>query len=901
MIGITGSPERAAQVAAILDQVIECSPDERTARLHELCAGDAALQRMVESVLGHDVPDETPFRAAIGAALEAAANTVVADASGQRLGPYRIVQEIGRGGMGAVYQAVRDDQEFDQQVALKVVRGLLASDSVKRFRAERQILASLAHPNIGRLLDGGTTPDGVPYFVMEHVDGVPIDTYCKEQRLPLHERLRLFLHVCDAVAYAHRRLVVHRDLKPTNILVTNNGEPKLLDFGIATLMDGGEEAGGPVAPPLTGAMAHLLTPEYASPEQIRGERVTTASDVYSLGVLLYELVAGSRPYQFHSRRPDEMARVVCDEVPEKPSSLPGRRQLAGDLDTIVLAALEKDPSRRMPSVEAFAQDIRRHLAGEPILIRPSTVWYRAGRFVRRHKIGVAAAASIVVLLAGWGVTVSIQSQRIAQERDTAQEVTAFLVDLFASSDPFEARSADLTARALVDKGAARLTELADRPAIHAQLLETVGKVYRSLGESRRAAELLRESLAVSERLGTGGPAEASTLNELAEALREDGRFEDAEPLYRRALAIREQAFGPRSVETAHSLNNLALLLRARGQTDEAATKFADAVAIWKQTLGPRDPQVAVGLSNQSLIARDLGKFEDSERLVREALEIRLATLGEVHPQTANSLMALGQTLNLRGRNRDAVAPMARALEIRRKIYGANNTIVDSSLNNLASLRQDLGDLDGAEGLYREALANQRRLGRHPNVAVTANNLASLLEERRRYPEAEALFRESLDIRRERFGPRHASVARATHNLARLLVAEGALDEGESLARQALSLRREVLGDRHFETAASMILVARVRAARGERAAAEPMMRDALAVTQAALGAGHPAIIAAQYALGLLLLDAGRPADAEPFLRQAAESRSARLPEGHWLRVETDAALRRAVALRGDVR
>jgi tetratricopeptide (TPR) repeat protein len=894
VIGITGSRERAAQVSSVLDQVIECPPDERTARLDELCAGDAALRQMVESVLGHDVPDETPFRAAIGAALEVAANTVVADANGQRLGPYRIVQEIGRGGMGAVYLAVRDDQEFDQQVALKVVRGLLASDSVRRFRAERQILATLAHPNIGRLLDGGTTPDGVPYFVMEHVDGVPIDRYCQAQRLPLRERLRLFLKVCDAVAYAHGRLVVHRDLKPTNILVTQGGEPKLLDFGIATLMETGDDAGGQsVASPLTGAMAHLLTPEYASPEQIRGERVTTASDVYSLGVLLYELLADARPYQFQNRRADEMARVVCEVLPERPSVRSGRRELDGDLDTIVLAALEKDPARRLSSVDALAQEIRRHLAGEPILSRPSTPWYRAGRFVRRHRIGVAAAASIVALLAGWGVTVSIQARRIAQERDTAKEVTAFLVDLFASSDPFEARSAGLTARALVDKGAARLPELRDRPAIHAQLLEAVGKVYRSLGESGRASELLGEAMTIGERLGVSGPATATTLNELAEALRENGRFEDAEPLYRRALAIREQAFGPRSVEAAHSQNNLGLLLRARGQNDEAAAKFADAVAIWKQALGPRHPQVAVGLSNQSLMARDLGKFADAERLVREALEIRVAALGEVHPQTANSLMALGQTLNLAGRNREAEAPMARALEIRRKIYGANNSIVDASIGNLASLRQDLGDLDGAEALYREALSNQRRLGRHLDVAVTANNLASLLEERRSYAEAETLFRESLSIREERYGAKHAAVARATHNLARLLMAAGKLAEAEPLARDALSLRRELLGEKHFETGASMVLVAKGRAAHGERAAAEQMMRDALALTQSAVPAGHPAVIAAQYELGRLLLDAGRRAESEPFLRQAAESRATRLPEGHWLRVETDAALARA--------
>ena len=408
---------------------------------------------------------------------------------------------------------------------------------------------------------------------MEHVDGVPIDKYCDTERLSVDQRLRLFLNVCDAVAYAHQRLIVHRDLKPTNILVTRSGTPKLLDFGIATLMDQSDDGGA--AAPLTGAVTHLLTPEYASPEQVRGERVTTASDVYSLGVLLYELLAGTRPHQLATRGQNEVWRIVCEEEPERPSLRSGRRALAGDLDTIVLAALEKDPARRMPSVEALAQEIRRHMDGQPIQIRPSTVWYRAGRFVRRHRIGVAAAVVMLALLAGWGVTATLQARRIAQERDAAQQVTAFLVDLFASSDPFETRSADVTARALVDKGAAKLPELADRPAIHAQLLDTVGKVYRSLGEFKRSAELLQESVALRERLdGTDAPVTADSMNELAEALRESGRFDDAEPLYRRALAVRERTFGPRSNETAHSRNNLALLLRARGANDEAAALFA---------------------------------------------------------------------------------------------------------------------------------------------------------------------------------------------------------------------------------------------------------------------------------------------------------------------------------------
>jgi tetratricopeptide (TPR) repeat protein len=888
------TPEQSARIAAIVDEAIELPASERRGRVEQLCGGDRALQQLVFDVLAHDGADDTPFRAAVHAEIDAAARTLHTGA-GQRIGPYRVEREIGSGGMGTVFLAARDDREFEHRVAIKVVRGLFGSEGLRRFRAERQILASLVHPHIARLFDGGTTEQGVPYFVMEYVNGAPIDDYCRTKRLSVRDRLGLFLDVCEAVIHAHRRLVVHRDLKPSNILVTTEGVPKLLDFGVAKLL---EEDGAAQA---TMTQGPLFTPEYASPEQVRGDAITTATDVYSLGVLLHELVTDRRLVQLQTRRADEIERVVCEQLPPKPSSVsPWRREVAGDLDTIVLAALEKEPGRRYASVEALAADIHRFLRREPIAVRPASVGYRARRFASRHRWGVAVAALSAMMIAAWMVTLDVERRRAARERDTALEVTRFLVDLFASTDPSETRSATISAREIIDRGAARMPELNDRPAIQARLMDAIGRVYRSLGVNDRAETLLTEARRLHERVeGFDAADTASTIIELGEVHREQGKLDTAEALTREALAIRERQLGPVHADIAQARNNLALILRARGALDEAERLFTDAVAMWRKTLGPRHPQVAVGLSNLVLVLRDRARYAEAERLAREILDIRRQALGTVHPQLANSLMSLGQILDFSGRDREAEPLIREALEMRQKIYGNDHPIVDSSLNNLASVRQDMGDLAGAEPLYRTVLAsNQRRLGRHTETAVTMNNLASLLEERGEYAEAEALLREALAIRREGLGPKHSAVARGIHNLARVLWLRGKHAAAEPLVEEALALRREVLGASHTDTAASMALLGMVRASRGDVARGEELVREALDLQRAALRAEHPTIIATEFSLATLLIDAGRATEAEPLLRRIAALRAKTLPATHWLRAHTDATLGRVLVAAG---
>jgi len=419
------SPERWQQVKSIFEAAIALNQDDRARFLSENCREDTQLLSLVERLIAADERAEAFLE---NSPINSLRSSDSQQWVGKRVGHYRILEELGRGGMGAVYLARRED-EFEKVVALKIIRrGMDTDDMLRRFRNERQILAQLDHPNIARLLDGGTTDDGLPYFVMEHVDGLAIDDYCDKHQLGITDRLRLFRQVCAAVSYAHQHLAIHRDLKPSNILVTDDGTPKLLDFGIAKLLAPGVTTSDTV----TGMQ--LMTPEYASPEQARGESsITTASDIYSLGVVLYELLTGESPYDFPSRRVDEVARVICETDPQRPSRISGEsqrkqkghsafgnRQLRGDIDNILLMALRKDPARRYSSVEQFSEDIRRHLEGLPVLARPDTPWYRTSKFISRHRAASVGAALVAVSLIV-GLAATIYQARVAnRERERAE-------------------------------------------------------------------------------------------------------------------------------------------------------------------------------------------------------------------------------------------------------------------------------------------------------------------------------------------------------------------------------------------------------------------------------------------------------------------------------------------------
>ena len=609
---MTGSigPERWARISDLFDTASALSPSDRPSFLDHACQGDTALRAEVESLLACDLPEDAALDAGVWRALGGVASEIRAAVSAlDRVGPYRVLSRIGEGGMGTVYLAERDG---DPPVAVKVIRGIIGEDGLRRFRAERQMLASLQHPGIARLLDGGTTDGGLPYLVMEHVDGVAIDEYCAARELGAADRIRLVRRVCDAISHAHRSLVVHRDVKPSNILVTADGTPKLLDFGIAKLLAGdGTDAEATTAP-----SGRLLTPDYASPEQLRGEPITTATDVYSLGVLLCELLTGERPAPLSAALP-----------------------IAGDLATIVHTALEEDPVRRYASVDHLSADLQRFLERRPILARPSTWRYRAGRFVRRNRAATATAATFAIVVVGFAIALTASARRAARERDAAERVTSMLVRLLSESGGRSDGREAATARDLVDRGVEQVRrDLRDQPALQARLFETLGAMYAGLGLVDRAEAVLQESIAAGRAAGgADSQAGARTMWRLAEALRERGRLDEAEPLARAAFEMSVRLVGTRNPQSAQMLNTLGTILYARGRQAEAVPMFLEATAVFRETLGPDHPIVAAGLANTAMSLRDRGDLAGAEAMAREALTLRNRMFGQELAETERML------------------------------------------------------------------------------------------------------------------------------------------------------------------------------------------------------------------------------------------------------------------------
>lgn len=618
--------DRDRRVQEILQQTLLLEPARRTAFLVETCAGDEALRTSVETLMQ--------------------AQSDAATDLDRRIGPYRLVRELGSGGMGAVYLAERVEKGFQQRVAIKLIRrGMEFDEVIQRFRYERQILASLEHPNIARLLDGGATEEGVPYFVLEYIEGVPIDEYCRENNLSVSARIELFQHVCAAVHYAHQNLVIHRDLKPANILVTKEGVPKLLDFGIAKILQP-EQFAMTIA--RTATWARPMTPAYASPEQVRGLTLTTASDVYSLGVVLYELLTGRRPYEIRGTSVRDIEQIVCEVEPERPSTLiskmsaggdalqtrvreaatnpvssPGpisretkapaddldalRKLLAGDLDNIVLMALRKEPLRRYPSAEQLSEDLRRHLAGLPVLARPNTFRYIAEKFVRRNKAAVAAAALVLLTLIGGVIATNLQARVARAERaraekrfnDVRQLANSFL---FEFHDSIEKLPGSTPARALVVKRALEyLNNLSQEAGTDAALQDELATAYEkvgdiqgnpyraNLGDTPGAIENYRKALAIRERLSDGTPQGklklADTYERLGESVEITGDRTGALAAHRKALALRESLPGEDARgATARSLGYVGVSLVANGKFDEAMDFYRKATAMNQERL-----------------------------------------------------------------------------------------------------------------------------------------------------------------------------------------------------------------------------------------------------------------------------------------------------------------------------
>jgi eukaryotic-like serine/threonine-protein kinase len=818
------TPERWRRVMEVFHPAFDLPPNERDAYLAMACGDDAELRREVESLLAADENAPAILDAEPGAIAQRLVDRRLPDEAAvltgsHTIGPYRLVRELGRGGMGTVYLAERSD--VAKRVALKLVRDRYAApESVERFLLERRVLARLEHPNIARLLDAGITPDGgTPWFAMEYVEGKHLDLACDDRRLTVEERLALFEQVCEAVQYAHGRLIVHRDLKPSNILVTDSGEVKLLDFGIAKLL--GDEATEGLTQTGYGAM----TPDYAAPEQFRGEPVTTATDVYALGCVLYLLLTGHRPHGDRRRVSGELERNWTDAAVVRPSVAVGRsddgktpeavsqarattlprleRMLAGDLDTIVLKALDPDPGRRYPSAQQLLDDLRHHRAGRPVTARPDTWRYRTRKFVRRNRLGVAALGTFVVLLSGFAVAMTYQQSQTARERDRArlealkaEQVTEFVTGLFIASNPREARGDAVTARELLERGVVRLDTLRNQPDVRAEMLGVIGWVFNMVGRYDRARPLLEEALAIKrQRHREDHEDVAENLMWLGEVLRARGEDTAAESALREALAIRRRLFGTRHFLIARSLNSLGFLQRNRGDFIEAERTYREALAMERATAATPSHVLNNALNGLGASLFGQGRYPEAEQILREAVTVGRQVLGRDHPELLPNLTNLANTLQEQGDLAGAEPVQREALAGARRVLGEGHPLLGAYAANMGELLRRKGELREAETLFREALAIQRaRLpSGHLRIAVSLVGLGQVLTSSGRAAAAEPLLREALNVRQRQIAPDDWRMAEVRSALGACLTVRGRLVEAESLLVESYRALREARG------------------------------------------------------------------------------------------------------------
>ena len=834
-------PERWRLIQSVFHQAADLPPAERRQFLDGACAGDTGLLADVERLLDEDARGTSLLDAGVGHAAERILGKGAArHAVPPSLGPYRIVERLGEGGMGIVYLAERPD--LGHRVAIKVLRDAWLSPARReRFFSEQRTLAQLSHPLIASLYDADTLADGTPWFAMEYVDGVPLTDYCRRHATSIPGRLQLFRGVCEAVLYAHQHAVIHRDLKPSNILVKPDGSVRLLDFGIAKQLD------------LHGAQAEqtrtglqMMTPAYAAPEQVRGEQIGIHTDVYSLGVVLYELLAGRLPFDLEGRTPGEAARIVAEHEAERPSSaarriaaaLPAGRPAApssrtawNDLDVLCLTAMHRDPQRRYHSVEALIRDIDHFLRGEPLEARTDTFSYRAAKFVGRNRqpvIAVVVALSVIVgLVAFYTIRLAAARNTALDEASRAQRIQQFMLHLFEGGDADAGPADDLRVLTLIERGEQDALALDADPDVQSELYLTLGSIYEKLGKLDRAESLLQLALDLQRsQSGRDHAAVAECLIALAELRLAQARLDEADALVRDGLEMSRRHLPDSHPQVARATATLGRLLQERGEYDAAIAMLDDAVRmlsvaaepsvelsatlselanahfyaghldesealnlrvleIDRRIWGERHPHVADGLINLGAIRFNQGRYADAERLDRDALEIIEAWYGADHPETASAMTILGRALVYQGQADEARVLLERALAIQEHVYGSVHPRVASALNDLAAAAIQHGDLDRAEALYGRMGEIYRQIydERHHLVALALANQASVDLERQRFDRAEIRFRDVVARYTEALSPDDLNTGIARIKLGRALIGQRRFDEalGESLA------------------------------------------------------------------------------------------------------------------------
>ena len=819
---------------------------ERNDYLDRACADDPELREEVESLLG--MQSVTVSLAATGGLPRLLETLPPAEREPpSRIGPYEILSVLGEGGMGVVYRA-RQTEPIRRDVALKLVRsGRASPEAEARFQAERQTLALMNHPHIAKVLDAGSDEDGNPYFVMELVEGTPLNEYCEREKPPLDTRLDLVQLVCRAIQHAHQRGIIHRDLKPSNLLITEQDGvpvPKVIDFGIAKAVGGDDH-------PLATQEGQLVgTVKYMSPEQVRGSNLEldTRTDVYSLGVVIYELLVGAPPYEPKDRSSLlEQLHVICHRSPAPfPRFDSGGRRLDRDLETIVLKSLEKEPERRYESVGALADDLERFRTSQPILARGPSAAYQLKKLVQRNRIPSALVAVILATLVGFGIWMSVlyaaserNLRRATRAESESAEVSDFLVGMFEIAHPSEAKGNEVTAREILDQGAARIdVELGGQPGVQSRLMRTMGVVYRGLGLYPEAEQLFEDSL---RRMPSEAPG----------------------------------------TERARVMNDLGRLHELEGELTEAERVLADAVAELRGSLPEGDPLIALYEANLGWVRARLGDLDQGERLIADAIEVLETGEGE-ELDLPLALGNLAQIHRAQGRYDEALAASTRALELFRARLPRGHPDLAMGLGNHSSILWELGRVDEALPLAEEALEIRKRsLGPdHPELAIELMNIAELYKDQGKLDIAEAALLRAREILIDRYGPNHADVAIAQNNLGTLYRSQGRLEEAFEMLEASLRVNRELHGSEHVHVSTALNNLGEVRAELGRYEEAERDYRRSIEIREALFGADDPRTSLPVHNLGLLMLETGRMAEAEVLLPRALRIREETLGPAH---------------------
>jgi serine/threonine-protein kinase len=801
------------RIQALFNHAVELPPAEQRPYLEAESSDDGTLIPEVLAMIAEDARDDSFLNRDVALIAGNILNETPSPPFRQ-VGPFRIVRMLGEGGMGVVYLAQRDD--LGDLVAIKILRDAWLSPARReRFTSERRTLAQLNHPSIARLYDADNLPDGTPWFAMEYVEGVPLTDFCKQRAASIEARLRLFREVCEAVQHAHLHAVIHRDLKPSNVLVRADGGVRLLDFGIAKQLDRFDATGDQTRTGL-----RLMTPAYAAPEQIRGDRVGIYTDVYSLGVVLYELLAGKLPFDLTNRTHGEAEKLIFDREPEKPSSI-------ADLNLLCLTAMHKDPERRYSSVEALIRDIDHYLKSQPLEAHRDSLRYRAGKFVARNRRVVIAAALAFTVLTGLVVfftaRLAIARNRALAEAARTERIQRFMLNLFQGGDNQAGPADNLRVITLLDRGVQEAQDLNNEPAVQAELYQTLGSIYQKLGTLDRADSLLRsgldrrisifgkdsaeaadsmvalgllridqEQLPEAERLVREGleiarrhrprndPAIARASTALGRVLEERGSYAQAIPVLEEAIRI-SSVEGPANPDLASSLNELASVQYYSGKYTIADSLFRRVLNMHRQLYGDRHPLVADDLINIGAVQQDLGYYSEAEKFQRQALEINLAYYGADHPQTAHNLTVLGRTLSTEKRFDEAVDVLQKALPIEERTYGPVSRQVASVLNELGNVASTRGQLDDAEARFLRMVDIYRTIynNHHYLIGIALSNLASVYMERKEYARAEQLYREAIQVFSSTLPAGHLTTGIAELKLGRALVRQQKYTEAEA--------------------------------------------------------------------------------------------------------------------------